>query len=464
MIEEEGTRSQYTGNNSATVFARRFGLTDKTHLRAVLTEDGIDTDLVVDADYSVQGVGETEDDTNWTITYPLSGSPLTPSQKLTIVSDFPQTQLTDLANGGPYRAQTVENSLDYLTVLIQQVEEKIARCVQIPVGSDADLETLIEDILELASTSAFGEWRGNWATMTAYHVNDVYRDPTNQSLYIVLLDHSSTSIASDLSGGKVEVLFNGPVTREKLTADRNYYVRTNGSDSNTGLANTSGGAFLTIQKAINVATLLDLGSYSVIINVADGTYAENLTLKSFVGQGTISIKGNNSTPANVLIQPASGVAIAANQTPGVWDLRDFKIVSSGSGGRGLQIDAKARVLFRNLNFGACTDSQIRCLHMAMVAAEAAYTISGGAAYHAYVSDQGQLETAGLTVTISGSPTFSIAYLGLERLAAARMEAMTFSGSATGKEYVVTTNSVLNLGATNLPGATAGTTATGGQVA
>src|SRR4029079_13907135 len=58
--------------------------------------------------------------------------------------------------------------------------------------------------------------------------------------------------------------------REALTAHRTYYVRANGSDSNNALANTSGGAFLTIQKAIDVVAALDLSIYDVAIRVADG--------------------------------------------------------------------------------------------------------------------------------------------------------------------------------------------------
>src|SRR5262249_46571914 len=42
--------------------------------------------------------------------------------------------------------------------------------------------------------------------------------------------------------------------RQQVPGGLTIYVRPDGSDSNTGLANTAGGAFLTIQKAVDVAS------------------------------------------------------------------------------------------------------------------------------------------------------------------------------------------------------------------
>lgn len=72
---------------------------------------------------------------------------------------------------------------------------------------------------------------------------------------------------------------------QATTADVTYYVRTDGSDGNNGLANTAAGAFKTIGKAISmVPTIVN---HTVTINVATGTYTESVRVVGFSGGGAI---------------------------------------------------------------------------------------------------------------------------------------------------------------------------------
>lgn len=105
--------------------------------------------------------------------------------------------------------------------------------------------------------------------------------------------------------------------RSKLTAARTYYVRTDGSDSNTGLVNTAGGAFLTLQKAANVIMdTLDLAGYVVTVQIADGTYTAGVIWdRPTVGAkivGGVVFSGNGATPANVVVADVTGPGFQAD--------------------------------------------------------------------------------------------------------------------------------------------------------
>lgn len=107
------------------------------------------------------------------------------------------------------------------------------------------------------------------------------------------------------------------VYHERLTANRIYYVRKDGSDTNAGLINDTSGAFLTIQKAINVASQIDFNenkNFSIIIQIGDGTYEENLFLNPLINAvglsekylRAIAIIGNVGSPETVIIKPTNG--------------------------------------------------------------------------------------------------------------------------------------------------------------
>jgi len=248
--------------------------------------------------------------------------------------------------------------------------------------------------------------------------------------------------------------------REKLSAARTYYVRTDGSDSNNGLANTSGGAFLTIQKAVDtVSDGLDLGIYNVTVQVADGTYTGAIVGKAVIGSGKITIQGNNSTPSNVHIN-VTGIAVSVTEPSHYLKIIDCKITGSSYG---LFAIPHGVIEFGNVVFGASSSSQVFSAYHAHINCVSNYTISGGATYHIQAGSGGTIRSYGNVVTLTGTPAFT-AYLFVSDASIAYLATTTYSGSATGSRYTVTTNGVASTGGATLPGNSAGTTATGGQYA
>lgn len=77
------------------------------------------------------------------------------------------------------------------------------------------------------------------------------------------------------------------------TGDVTYYVRTDGSDSNTGLGDSVGGAFLTIGKAVSM--IPQVVNHVVTVNVAAGTYDETVLIQGYFGRGSITLQGASNT-------------------------------------------------------------------------------------------------------------------------------------------------------------------------
>jgi hypothetical protein len=144
-----------------------------------------------------------------------------------------------------------------------------------------------------------------------------------------------------------------------LSANRTYYVRTDGSDANNGLANTAGGAFLTVQKAIDTVAAIDLSSYAVTIQMADGTYSGPVILKAYVGAGPVTIQGNTGTPSNVVLNSTSGHLLDVGVTH-KYVLNGIKLQTSGGLYLPLYVHDGAHLELKNVVFAhpasgwACT--------------------------------------------------------------------------------------------------------------
>jgi hypothetical protein len=259
--------------------------------------------------------------------------------------------------------------------------------------------------------------------------------------------------------------------REQLAANRTYYVRTDGSDGNNGLVNSSAGAFLTIQKAIDSAAALDLSIYNVTIQVADGTYTGAVTVTGpWVGSGSVTLQGNTTTPGNVVITTSvAGAAALSVQSSGRLSVTGLKLVSSGAGATaGLRSSAGSAVLVTGaMDFGAANrQMQANGSGSITFASGVAYNISAGAVTHIFCSSSGNVAIEGCTITTTGTVAFSSAFVTSSFLGVVFIDSNNFAGaSATGSRYSITANGVVytaGAATTYLPGNAAGSTASGGQ--
>lgn len=265
-------------------------------------------------------------------------------------------------------------------------------------------------------------------------------------------------------------LGNKRAPREVLSAARTYYVRTDGSNSNNGLANTSGGAFLTIQKAIDVAATLDTSIYDVTIQIGAGTYnitAPGIIAKQVAGAGKIIIVGDETTPANVIVAISGAVTgndavFKSSGVKTVYSLRGFKITATATGTLfGIVASSVSVIEFQNLDFGSfltgTNSQQIRAEDNAIILGTGNYTISGGAAWHWNAVGGAVIRIQNRTITLTGTPNFTTAFLEAARGSVVFVNSNTFTGSATGVRYTVFDGAVITAGGeTYLPGNAAGT--------
>jgi len=257
--------------------------------------------------------------------------------------------------------------------------------------------------------------------------------------------------------------------REKLTANRTYYVRTDGSDSNDGLANTSGGAKLTLNGALFAVSRIDLNSCVVTIQVGAGTYSSGsaITIPRMTGLYdlySLSIIGDPTTPSNVVLQnTTSGGNVISVPDGAACYLSGFKLVSNN--GNSLAVIGGS-CDYGEMDFGA-TYIGVYILRRGWATCYRACTISGDCLYHIQCDMGGQLELFGGAFTFTGSRTVTGSFVLATGLGIVEAAGSTFTGTLTGVRYYSVLNGVINTfgsGVNYFPGNAAGSTGTGGQYA
>ena len=399
-----------------------------------------------------------------------------------------RTQETDLTENDNLPAEALERALDRLAAIMQEFEEIVGRAVVFPVTDPAsarsDLGSSVTRAGKYLAAGVDGKlvWTAGTtsiAVISAFAeqlLDDVSAAAMRATLGLgtaAPLDVGTTAdkvvqltAAAKLPAVDGSLLTNLPI-RERLTAARTYYVRTDGSDANTGLANTAGGAFLTIQKAIDVVCdTIDNAGYDVTIQLGDGTYTGAAAFRRFVGRGAVTLQGNAGTPGNVVISTTSADAVRVEGAGIDVVVKDLELRTT-TAGNCLAVSGPCRVSYSNVRFGACASAHLLADRTGYIRCTGSYAIVGAAVYHWHCTNGPGLIfiTGGNTVTITGTPAFSGVFAATGNNASIVCGGLTFSGSATGTRYSATTNGVINTnggGASYLPGNAVGSTGTGGQ--
>lgn len=251
-----------------------------------------------------------------------------------------------------------------------------------------------------------------------------------------------------------------PPGRIKLKGNLALFVRTDGNDGNSGLANSAAGALLTIQAAVNrIRDSYDLGGFNATVTIGTGTFGGVSMDGPPVGRGTVTLQG--SGVANTIIQGTGTGAVALSYAARLT-VAGCKLQTSGAG-HAVQVSNGASVLLSGCEFGQTTGGA----HMLVQTggkvdfASSSLTISGGAAYHMLVQTDGIVTGYSATVTFSGTPAFSSVYIWNDG-GHVWIYGTTYTGSFTGKRYAVDHNGYLRTNGQTLPGTVAGTISTSGD--
>jgi len=237
--------------------------------------------------------------------------------------------------------------------------------------------------------------------------------------------------------------------REFLDADRDYYVRTDGDDANDGLADSAGGAFRTIQKAIDTMLSLDMNIRRVRIFVRAGVYNEAVTVTGLpVGSVLPELIGDTTNPANVVTEKIFMINQARLKIDG---LRMY-------GDSGIEVRDGAFAKVDNIIFAG--SRAIYCWNAEIDMIGATVEIESTVTRMIIAYNRALIDMLNADVTVNNNVWTGAACIFARNQVFISLQGTNFIGSANGARYNISRASFINTeggGADLIPGDVAGTT-------
>jgi hypothetical protein len=272
-----------------------------------------DTLLTLTTDYSVTIAS------NGTGSITLVATP-TGATQIAIVGNRTIQRTTDFVTGGDFFANTVNDEMDQQTIFAQQNAEGLQRALSAPqtdpssinmtlpraslrankaLGFDATGNPVIADTL--------GTNRGNWASGTLYYVRDIVKDTTNNNIWQVITQHTSSGslpIGTNADAAKFTLLVDAAAASTSATnaAASASAASTSASAASTSATAASGSASTASTQASNASTSASNASTSATAASGSATTASTQATNA----------GTSATAAAASASSASSSASAAS--------------------------------------------------------------------------------------------------------------------------------------------------------
>lgn len=243
--------------------------------------------------------------------------------------------------------------------------------------------------------------------------------------------------------------------KEVVTSARTYYVRTDGDDNNDGLSNTSGGAWLTVQHALDFVSQNLIAQAEITIQLADGTYSGNVFAVSPEGTAGITVVGNVSTPTNTKLTSSSGSTVVGARGANVG-FNSLEIEATGTFSGAVFAANPGSIISLN----ACVLSAT--LYLVQASRNATVTVAGAMSLKA--APIGLAANTGGVIVAIGSATFQFistpnyadAFIKSDTNGVVNLTGASTSGSMTGVKYKLTTGGKFTPTGLTVTGSSAGT--------
>ncbi len=163
-VSNETYRNEYSGNDVTTEFTIGFYFLVNAHIKAILkvTSTGVETELTLTTHYTLAGAGNEAGGTLTMVTEPATG------ETLTILRNVDLKQETDYVEGGSFPSDDHEDAIDKLTMLVQQLQEKLDRFLSFTEASTYSGITLPDP-----SALKFLRWNAGLTAIENFDISDV---------------------------------------------------------------------------------------------------------------------------------------------------------------------------------------------------------------------------------------------------------------------------------------------------